>query len=850
VDSFTFRASDGVLASNTATVSITVTPVNDPPVAIAKSVVTEEGAPVSIALTATDKDSTSLTFTVVSGPTKGALSGSAPNLTYTPAPGFNGSDSFTFRASDGSAVSNTATVSITVTAVNEPPVAAAGSATTAEDASVAIKLSASDPDGDALSYVIVTAPSKGKLSGTAPNLTYTPAADFHGVDSFTFRASDGVLASNTATVSITVTPVNDPPVAIAKSVVTEEGAPVSIALTATDKDSTSLTFTVVSGPTKGALSGSVPNLTYTPAPGFNGSDSFTFRATDGSAVSNTATVSITVTAVNEPPVAAAGSATTAEDTSVAITLSASDPDGDALSYVIVTAPSKGKLGGTAPNLTYTPAADFHGVDSFTFRASDGVLASNTATVSITVTSVNDPPVAIAGSAATEQDIPVSILLSATDKDSASLSFTIVSGPANGALSGTAPNITYTPAPGFIGSDSFGFRANDGKAASNTAVVSITVNPTPPPPNIAPSFETSRLAMSATEGKEFGGQLHATDPDETGSLVFTKLFGPSWLSVSTSGALSGKPSLQDLGANSFVVRVTDSAKASAWVVLAITVTSSNKAPVFLVDPIIGASGSEESAYEGGSIAGTAEDPDAGDTITFMKIAGPDWLIVSGTGDLSGTPPAGSAGSQGFTVRATDMAGASADASLQIEIAPRDLPLPWELEDLGKTGLVNRAVFDSGTFTLEGSGSLGGSSDSGCYVWRTLGGDGEIIARVSFSDVSQASMAGLMIRDSLAPNSRQVFMGADGRGEIRWLRRSATGGSTKTSTTKIRRSSELWLWLERRGGTVSAYASINGSYYFRVGSMTMDIGTNCYIGLAVASGSDATSTAGFSEVSIRP
>ena len=198
--------------------------------------------------------------------------------------------------------------------VNSAPVAVNDSATTAEDAPVAIMLSASDKDGNPLTYSIVSGPAKGTLSGTAPNLTYTPAADFSGMDSFTYKANDGTADSNTATASIAVTAVNDAPVALTKSATTAEDSPVAIALTASDKDGNPLTYSIVSGPAKGTLSGTAPNLTYTPAADFSGTDSFTFKANDGTVDSNTATVAITVTAANDVPVAVAKSATTAEDT--------------------------------------------------------------------------------------------------------------------------------------------------------------------------------------------------------------------------------------------------------------------------------------------------------------------------------------------------------------------------------------------------------------------------------------------------------------------------------------------------------------------------------------------------------
>ena len=406
----TYNVSD--VAGNAATqVTRTVhVNMNGAPTADPQSVTTNEDTAKAITLTGSDPDNDPLTFSVVTGPIHGALSGTAPNLTYTPALNYNGADSFTFKVNDGHTDSNTATVSITVTPVNDPPIADAQSVTTNEDTPKAITLTASDVDGDTLTFSVVTGPTHGALSGTAPNLTYTPAANYNGADSFTFKANDGTVDSNIATVSITVTPVNDPPIADAQSVTTNEDTPKAITLTASDVDGDTLTFSVVTGPTHGALSGTAPNLTYTPAANYNGADSFTFKANDGTVDSNIATVSITVTPVNDPPIADPQSVTTDEDTAKAITLTGSDVDGDTLTFSVVTGPTHGALSGTAPNLTYTPAANYNGADSFTFKANDGTVDSNTATVSITVTPVNDPPIADPQSVTTDEDTAKAITL--------------------------------------------------------------------------------------------------------------------------------------------------------------------------------------------------------------------------------------------------------------------------------------------------------------------------------------------------------------------------------------------------------------------------------------------------------
>ena len=143
------------------------------------------------------------------------LTGVAPDLTYTPNADFYGADSFTFTASDEDLTSGEATIAIDVTGVNDAPAATAGVAATSEDTSASITLTGSDVENDPLTFTVGTAPANGVLTGVAPDLTYTPNADFFGVDSFTFTASDEDLTSGEATIAIDVTGVNDAPVATA-----------------------------------------------------------------------------------------------------------------------------------------------------------------------------------------------------------------------------------------------------------------------------------------------------------------------------------------------------------------------------------------------------------------------------------------------------------------------------------------------------------------------------------------------------------------------------------------------------------------------------------------------------------
>ena len=191
-----------------------------------------------------------------------------------------------------------ATVSFDMNDGNAKPVASTQSVILAVNSPIGITLSGSDGDSDPLTYSVVSSPSNGALTGSAPNLTYTPSGGYIGPDSFVFKVHDGKISSF-ATVSITV---NTPPVASNQSINVFLNTPEPITLSATDANGQSLTYSIVGSPGKGSLSGTPPNLTYTPNNGLSGSDSFTFNANDGFADSSTATVSITIaTSPNNAP---------------------------------------------------------------------------------------------------------------------------------------------------------------------------------------------------------------------------------------------------------------------------------------------------------------------------------------------------------------------------------------------------------------------------------------------------------------------------------------------------------------------------------------------------------------------
>ena len=471
---------------------------NKPPVANAQAVTTDEEASVGITLTGSDPEGSPVTFSLVTSPAHGVLNGSIPDYTYVPTPNFNGSDSFTFRTNDGLLNSTPATVTITVRPVNDPPAASDGSANTLEGASVAINLGALADDletADAnLIYMIDTGPGHGSLSGSGPSVTYVPATDYFGPDSFTFHVKDrgdpdncgavgpacaAALASSTHLVNITVDAVNDAPSfalpASPNQTLFEDAGAQSVAGFATgisagpaNEAGQMLTFHVSNNnnvlfSAQPALDPTTGDFTFTPAADANGSATVSVYLMDdggtangGADTSATQTFLVQVTPVNDvPSFALPGSpdqtvlqdagAQTVSSFATLISAGPADEAGQALTFhlsnnnnaLFAVQPSINEVSG---NLTYQSAAGVSGVATVSVylmdnggTANGGADTSATQSFLISIVPPNASPAAQAQTVSTDEDATLALTLMGTDADSPSLTFTIVDNPAHGML---------------------------------------------------------------------------------------------------------------------------------------------------------------------------------------------------------------------------------------------------------------------------------------------------------------------------------------------------------------------------------------------------------------------------------
>jgi len=476
-DSFVYEVcDDGVNPANLcdmATVTITVTPVNDPPVAVDDSGTT----------------------------------------TYTPNADFNGMDSFVYEVCDNGTPIEcaTATVNITVTPLNDAPLAVDDAETTPEDTPINSDVTPNDSDVDGDNLTVTTTPVAPPANGILTlnangTYTYTPNANYFGTDSFEYEICDDgspVLCA-TAVVNITIDSVNDAPVAVDDAETTPEDTPITSDVTPNDSDvdladNLTVNTTPIAAPANGTLVlNANGTYTYTPNPGFFGTDTFEYEICDDGTPSlcATAIVTIDVTSVNDQPVAVDDGDTTPEDTPVTLDVLVNDSDADTADNLTVTTtpvtqPANGTValtpGGPA---TYTPNPDFFGTDTFEYEVCDNgsPILCDVATVTITVTPVNDAPVAVDDSETTSENTPVSSDVSPNDSDVDGDPLTVNTTPITDVSNGTLVlnangTYTYSPNAGFSGLDMFEYEICDNgtPALCDMATVTISIGAVNDPP---------------------------------------------------------------------------------------------------------------------------------------------------------------------------------------------------------------------------------------------------------------------------------------------------------------------------------------------------------------------------------
>jgi hypothetical protein len=525
-DSFTYRVSDGT-GADTGTVNVTINGVEDSPTANDDSLTSAEDVPgtKNVVTNDVEPDGDPLTVTGNTHGTSGTVSCTGSSCTYTPDEDFSGTDSFEYTVSDGKGNTDTGTVTVQINPQNDPPEAIGDSLGTSEDQAATSEVTGNDTDvdGDALVVTGKTNGADGSVSCDTTSCTYTPEADFFGTDSFTYTISDGKTGTDTATVSVSVGAVQDVPVANDDSLTTAEDTNGSVNVLAddVDVDGDTLSISDKTNGSNGNVTCSGNSCTYSPNSNFNGTDSFSYTLSDGQGGTDTATVDVTVNAVNDAPDASGDSLTTDEDTpgDVTVTSNDSDVEGHSLSVTSSSDGTDGTVDCTTTTCTYTPDSNFNGTDSFNYTVSDGNGGTDTATVNVTVTSVNDAPRAADDSTnvVVNTQKVVDVRANDSDVDGDVLAITGETDGTNGSVTCSSTDCTYTPATDYLGPDSFTYTVSDGQGGTDTATVSVTVkNPNVPPiAAISPSGtiqveEGGSVAFVGTGSSDSDGSIASYD----------------------------------------------------------------------------------------------------------------------------------------------------------------------------------------------------------------------------------------------------------------------------------------------------------------------------------------------------
>ncbi|MBN8587765.1 MAG: tandem-95 repeat protein [Rhodothermia bacterium] len=701
LDQFTYRAKDlSGAVSQTVTVTITISPINDAPIASNDAYETDEDFPVTLLLTANDADPDndfSLSderVSIENTPKNGVVAKNQQGAwVYTPNGDFNGSDTFTYSITDPQGLtSNHATVTIIILPVNDVPSAKEDQVTTPEDVPVSLNLTVndSDPDGDVLTAQPITQPKHGALALVNNLWIYTPNKDFFGADDFTYQAKDPQQAgSNTAQVKIIVTPVNDPPVATADNYTTDEDVSILLDLLANDSDAEGGTLTVViaSSPKNGTFTfDQQGQRIYKPNPDFNGSDEFMYLVQDtDNARSEAVKVNITVRPINDAPIATENTYQTNFNTTLnvqapGILANDSDVDGDVLEAVLISNVSSGTLTLLANGgFTFVPLAGFTGEVGFTYQAKDPSGArSGVAQVTITVgANPNRPPVAVKDEITTDEDTAVNLNLLANDTDPNQdpLTIEVLTQPAKGLLSTNQQGqLVYTPNKDVNGVDTFTYRAKDpAGATSGAATVTLTIRPVNDPPIAQPD------RYSTNEDTQVILNLVANDSDVDGDVLTVGV-----VSQPTNGTLGFdqqnnrvyKPNANFFGADQFTYRVTDTSGAtSVTVAVDITVVSVNDAPIANNDVYQATAGTTLDILTPGVLANDTDVEQTVLTAVLVTNSTTGNVVLRPDGGFSFTTPLSFSGTAIFTYQAQDANGArsnSATVTLQVQAAQNRPP----------------------------------------------------------------------------------------------------------------------------------------------------------------------------------
>ncbi|NNU42823.1 tandem-95 repeat protein [Ramlibacter montanisoli] len=702
VDTFSYTVSDGRGGTATAFVSVNVGLGLNAPVAGTDNLGTTEDTPLVIPVADLlqndfDLDGGTPVITGVSAVTGGTVSLAGSTITFTPTADFSGPARFSYTIDDGNGGVATGIVNVTVTPVNDAPVALADSASGNEDevltlAPVALLANDTDDGAGALAITGVANAVGGSVALVNGQIVFTPATNHFGAASFTYTVQDAQGLQATGTVSIVLADVNDAPVANADTVTGTEDvalviAPADLLANDTDVDAGPRTVTSVGaavGGTVGIVNG---DIVFTPGANLNGAGagSFSYTISDGRGGTSTATVTVNLSAVNDAPVARDDAITVAEDTPVTLlpaTLLANDSDVDGSALTITAA--GGGPDGTAQvvggQVVFTPNTNFHGTTSFSYTIEDAQGASHVATVTVTVTPVNDAPAATDDAVTGNEDEPLVVnpamlLGNDSDADGDSLAIVAVGDATGGTVAMSGVNVVFMPNANLngIGAGSFSYTVSDGNGGLTTKTVTVNLTPVNDAPlaraDLASTSEDTAITLATA-------LLTGNDEDiEGNTLVVTGVGNSVGGSVQLSGTdVVFTPSADYVGVASFRYTISDGFGGTSTATVTVNVLPVNDLPVAVDDAVGSTPEDTPLTIAPATLLGNDTDPE-GDGLSIISVAdGPNGQVNLVGGNVVFTPDADFFGTAGFYYTISDGNGGLSTAFATVTVTPvNDAPL---------------------------------------------------------------------------------------------------------------------------------------------------------------------------------
>lgn len=661
-DSFTYFAND--LANTESSrvsgrVNLHVGTTNQLPVASPATINATTNTGFNGTLAGTDANGDSLSFAAgATAPTHGTVTIN-PDGTYlyTPTNNFTGIDSFSFRTNDGTGNSVDSTVNVNVGAAgpNVAPVLSRSTSVTAMNTAVNGSLSATDVNGNPVTFSAGSTAATGGTATVNPDgtFTFTPNAGFTGIGTFSYRANDGTLNSTESIGRVQVGMQNSVPTVSSAAVSTNTNTAFNGQLTSSDANGDPLTFAAGS---TAATHGSVainPDGTYvfTPTAGFTGPATFSYIASDSIGNSLSATQTVNVGAgIGQAPVGTATSISTNTNTAFSGTLAGTTSTGNDLTFAAGTTQAAHGTVTINPDgtYTYTPTNNFTGVDTFSFTANDGTLTSQNANVTVHVGGTNTLPTVTNATFSTNTNSAFHGTLTGIDADGDPLTFSAgTAATANGTVQiNPDGTFTFTPSNNFTGAGTFSFKANDsiGNSTDATATVNVGAGLNQAPIGTSTSITTA-------SNTAFRGNLEANDANGN-NLTFaagTTAAAHGTVVINSDGSYVYTPTNGYVGPDSFSFTANDGTANSTNTIVNVNVTAANTAPTVTT----GTGTTTVGTNFTGSLSPLGTDPE-NNMLTYSAVTQPahGTLALNPDGTFTYTPTAGFSGSDSFTFRAND------------------------------------------------------------------------------------------------------------------------------------------------------------------------------------------------------